>query len=112
MAIAEALVQELDYEGGTTRRVLERVPSDKLAWKPHAKSMSLGELAFHVASTPGLISTWALSDAVDFGNMPRPEPATSTAEICAVHDESMTKAKSAATQLGDAGLMGEWAGKM
>ena len=41
----DAILQEFDNEAGTTRRVLERVPTDKLAWKPHAKSMSLGVLA-------------------------------------------------------------------
>lgn len=112
MAIAEAIVQELDREGGTTRRVLERVPSDKLAWKPHAKSMSLGELAHHVASTPGQISAWALSDVLDFATAQRPEPGKSTAEILATHDESITKAKGVANQLGDAGLMRDWEGQM
>ena len=44
MAISDLLTQELDQEAQTTRRVLERVPDDKLAWKPHDKSMSLGQL--------------------------------------------------------------------
>ena len=47
MAIADALIAELEQEAATTRRVLERVPADKLAWKPHDKSMSLGRLALH-----------------------------------------------------------------
>ena len=42
MAIVDALIGEMDQEIGTTRRVLERVPGDKLAWKPHDKSTSLG----------------------------------------------------------------------
>ena len=50
MSMIEALVQELEQEAQTTRRVLERVPSDKLAWKPHDRSMSLGQLALHVAT--------------------------------------------------------------
>ena len=53
MAIADALTAELEQEVATTRRVLERVPADKLSWKPHEKSMSLGQLAQHVASIPG-----------------------------------------------------------
>ena len=55
MTIAE-LIHEFEAEAKTTRRVLERVPSDKLAWTPHAKSMSLGRLAMHLASAPGAIS--------------------------------------------------------
>jgi uncharacterized damage-inducible protein DinB len=50
MTIAEMLLPEFDQEMATTRRVLERVPDDKLAWKPHAKSFSMGDLASHVAN--------------------------------------------------------------
>ena len=53
MAIAETLIQEMEQEAKTTRRVLERIPDDKLAWKPHDKSMSLGRLALHTATVPG-----------------------------------------------------------
>jgi uncharacterized damage-inducible protein DinB len=52
MAIKDALLAEYDHEMGTTRRLLERVPEDKLAWKPHQKSMSLGGLATHLGAIP------------------------------------------------------------
>src|SRR5438034_941714 len=55
MAIKEALLAEYDHEMGTTRKLLERVPEDKLTWKPHEKSMSLGGLATHLGNLP----TWA-----------------------------------------------------
>ena len=57
----DALLQELEQEAQTTRRVLERVPADKLAWKPHDKSMSLGQLALHVATCPGAVSRFRRS---------------------------------------------------
>ena len=60
MGMADALTQELDREAATTRKVLERVPSERLSWKPHPKSMSLGELAGHVATAPGMIASWAV----------------------------------------------------
>jgi len=50
---AADLLAELRREGKTTRRVLERVPQDRLDWKPHPKSMTLGQLAGHVAGIPG-----------------------------------------------------------
>lgn len=53
MTIADSLILELNQEGATVRRVLERVPEGKLGWRPHPKSMSLGQLALHVAQTPG-----------------------------------------------------------
>ena len=65
MTIAE-LVQEFESEAKTTRRVLERVPSDKLTWTPHVKSMSLGTLAMHLASAPGAISGWPIADRFEF----------------------------------------------
>lgn len=112
MAIAEALVQEIDREAATTKRVLERVPSDRLTWKPHPKSMSLGELALHIASTPGEIASWTLVDVKEFAGGSRPEPPKSTAEIVTAHDSSVTKAKDVALRLGDAGLLRDWEGKM
>ena len=48
MRIADSILAELEQEANTTRRVLERVPNEKLSWKPHSKSMSLGQLAHHV----------------------------------------------------------------
>ena len=51
MTIADLLQPEFDQEMATTRRVLERVPDDKLAWKPHAKSFSMGDLASHIANS-------------------------------------------------------------
>jgi uncharacterized damage-inducible protein DinB len=49
----QPMLNELQQEAVTTRRVLERVPADKLSWKPHPKSMSLGQLSLHVANIPG-----------------------------------------------------------
>ena len=62
---AQALIAELDAETPATRRVLERVPDDRLSWRPHPKSMSLGQLAQHLASIPGNISRRAALDGMD-----------------------------------------------
>ena len=52
MAIAESILPEFDHETATTRTLLERVPEDKAEWKPHVKSMALGQLAMHIANIP------------------------------------------------------------
>ena len=52
MAMVDHLLPEFDHEMATTRKLLERVPEDRLSWKPHAKSFSLGQLAQHVANIP------------------------------------------------------------
>ena len=52
MALVDMLLPEFDHEMATTRRLLERVPDDRLSWTPHAKSFTLGQLAQHVATIP------------------------------------------------------------
>jgi uncharacterized damage-inducible protein DinB len=53
MAISAALLPEYDHEMATARKLLERMPAEKEAWKPHAKSFSLGDLCLHLAQLPG-----------------------------------------------------------
>jgi uncharacterized damage-inducible protein DinB len=107
--VTESLIQEFDREAVTTRRVLERVPQDRLTWKPHPKSMSLGTLAMHVAASPGYIAEWALQDNIEMSGEtdPSPEP-TTTSEVLAAHDEGVKKTKAALTAIGDAGMTKDW----
>jgi uncharacterized damage-inducible protein DinB len=107
--LTQALLQELEQESATTRRVLERVPQDRLTWKPHPKSMSIGELAMHVAMSPGVITEWAVNDTYQMKSEmdPTPQPAT-IADVLAAHDEGADKARAALAQIGDTGLQQEW----
>jgi uncharacterized damage-inducible protein DinB len=107
MSATAAMLQELEQECKTTRRVLERVPTDKLGWKPHDKSMSLGTLAMHVAMSPGFITDWAVQDSVSMSGGAPPDPKT-TAEILAAHDEGTAKAKKNIASIGDANLGKPW----
>jgi len=59
------MLDEFREEAAITRRILDRVPADKLAWKPHAKSMSLGQLAIHIATTPGALARITQQDSFD-----------------------------------------------
>jgi len=61
----QALANELKREAVSTRRLLERVPADRLDWQPHPKSMTLGQLALHLASIPGNISRLGKLDGFD-----------------------------------------------
>src|SRR5215216_2772993 len=65
MTIAETLLPEFDQEMKTTRRVLERVPTDKGAWKPHEKSFSVGHLAQLLSWMPGWITNTLTKDSLD-----------------------------------------------
>jgi uncharacterized damage-inducible protein DinB len=114
MSMTAAMLQEFENEAKTTRRVLERVPPDKLTWRPHPKSMSLGELALHVAMSPGYIAeNWACQDSLELGKggSKPPEP-TSTQEIVAAHDEGVIRTKNALAKIGDTGLSEPWTATM
>src|SRR4029077_12807388 len=63
--IADSIVIELDQEAQTTKRVLDRVPGDRLSWKPHPKAFSLGQLALHIAAVPGGVAAAAAGDTLD-----------------------------------------------
>jgi uncharacterized damage-inducible protein DinB len=110
MSMCSAVLQEFDNEAGTTRRVLERVPTDKLSWKPHPKSMSLGELALHVAASPGVIAGWCAQDETTFSGEKPPTP-SSTADILAAHDQGVKTVKETLGKLGDEGLQATWTAK-
>jgi uncharacterized damage-inducible protein DinB len=74
MAIVDAIVMELEQEACTTRRVLERVPEDKFAWKPHPKSFSLGQLSMHIAGAQKVLAEMAAKDAHEMAMIPPQEP--------------------------------------
>jgi uncharacterized damage-inducible protein DinB len=90
----DSLLNELYQEAAVTRRVLERVPGDKLEWRPHPKSMSLGQLAIHVASIPGNLSRLVQADEFDASqaNFTPPSP-SSVEEILTAHDGSFRVAQ-------------------
>jgi len=93
MSLSEPLAEELRREAATTRRMLERVPEDRLAWKPHEKSMTLGRLAGHIAELPSLFAFTLTQDEVDFatGNY-QPFVASSVAGLLEKFDENVARA--------------------
>ena len=107
MTTIESLLQELEQEAQTTRRVLERVPEDRLAWKPHDKSMSLGQLALHVATTPGFVAEFCQQSPFQMPKFTQPS-ATSTAELMRALDESIGKARQILRGMDDAALGKTW----
>jgi uncharacterized damage-inducible protein DinB len=107
MLTVDDIVQELEQEAQATRRVLERVPGNQLGWKPHEKSMTLGQLAMHVANLPGAIAEVSTSSFDVKTAIPRPD-ATSTGQILAVFDESLKRARAILTQMSDAELATPW----
>src|SRR5881397_890497 len=70
MTIAESLLPEFDHEMATTRRLLERVPSDKGTWKPHPKSFALGHLAQLLARMPGWMTAMLRDTEINLATSP------------------------------------------
>lgn len=109
MNIAQNFLHEFEHEAGITRRFLEQLPSGKLSWKPHEKSLSAGQLALHIAAAPSGIIDMALQDEVpapDFKN-PFPE-ATSVEQVLAAHEESVAAVKQKLPMLSDAQMGQLW----
>jgi len=85
---------EFREEAATTRRALQRVPSDKLGWRPHPKSMSLGQLSLHIATIPGQLAHLSQLDGFDVtqANFDPPQP-KNMEEVLAAHEESILDAE-------------------
>ena len=108
MTIADSLLQELDQETQTTRRVLERVPNDKLDWRPAPKARTLGQLALHIAQVPGAVATFACAPSpVQAPTFTDPSP-QSAAELLPALEASVAKAKELVGGLDDATITAPW----
>jgi len=105
----EPMLNELRSETATTRRVLERVPGDKLSWKPHQKSMSLGQLALHVASIPSQVAGLAQLEEFDASEANfDPPQANSVEEILAALDVSLRTAEDYVASLDEKTATANW----
>ena len=108
MAIAEALLPEFDHEMVTTRKLLERVPEDKFAWQPHVKSMTLGDLATHVANIVWWGEVTLDKPEYNAEGQARLPAAASRADLLATFDRNVATTRRLLTEKSDAELMAPW----
>lgn len=108
MPLVDALLPEFDHEMTTTRKLLERAPEDRFAWKPHGKSMSLGELATHLSVLPWWGEVTLTQADLDTAGIQRPAVATSRAELLATFDRHVAAARAALAGKSDAELTAPW----
>ena len=107
MSLAETIVAELEREGASTARILERVPGDKLDWKPHAKSSAIGQLAWHIASIPKNAAAMLRSGERDFA-LARPDPRPdSPGDIVEAFRRNVADVKETLSAMDDAMLLNE-----
>jgi uncharacterized damage-inducible protein DinB len=111
MATSTELLPEFDLEMAAARRTLERIPEDKLAWKPHEKSMTLGRLAGHVAELPGMGVRIIQTDGFDVANRPpgyKPTVAESQKHVLEIFDKNVADARAAFAGSSDEHWAGNW----
>ena len=102
MPIADALLPEFDHEMTVTRKLLERVPEGQFDWKPHQKSMTLGQLAQHVATIPRWGTVTMSQNDFDLASNEPPPQATTRAE-------HVRSARAALVGKGDGEMTVPWA---
>ena len=108
MGIIDALLPEYDHEVTTTRKLLERVPEDRLDWKPHPKSSSLGQLAQHVATLPLWGAMTVNQSELDLGGNTTNEPVRTRAALLAMFDANVAGTRAALAGASDAEMMAPW----
>jgi uncharacterized damage-inducible protein DinB len=104
MSIAQSLLAEFEIQATITSKFLERLPEDKLTWKPHEKSMSAGQLAYHLAFVPGGVIRFVQNNpaqAPEFASFPQP---ASRQEILKAFEESVATVRSLLPKLDDTAM--------
>jgi uncharacterized damage-inducible protein DinB len=108
MLLAESMLAEFEAQAPITRKFLERLPEDRLTWKPHEKSMSAGQLAYHLASVPGGVVRFVQNNpaqAPEFANFQQP---TSRQEILKTFEESIAAVRSLLPKYDDTAMKETW----
>ena len=114
MGISAEFLPEFDLEMAAARRTLERIPEDKLAWKPHEKSMQLGRLAGHIAELPGMGVRVIKDEGWDFAKRPagelapKPTVAESQRHVLEVFDKNVAALRPLIAGASDEHWSGKW----
>ena len=112
MPISEPLLYEFDHEMANTRKMLDRIPDDRLHWRPHAKSWDMVSLATHVATLPSWTVETIQKDSLDIAPpgepQPRATPASSRADLLARFDKNVTAARQVLAGASDEHLLKQW----
>ncbi len=110
MSIAQMLLPEFEMEMANTRKVLERVPDEKMGWTPHPKSFPMGTLAHHVSNLPSWITNTVTKDELDISNFPGyPKPEDNRQkDLLALFDKNVGEARAALAAASDETMLGSW----
>ena len=106
-SIAQSLLAEFEIQAPITRKFLGRLPEDKLTWKPHERSMTAGQLAYHIAWTPGGVVRFVQESTKQVGNFNFPQPA-SVKEVLDKLDESIATVREILPIYDDLAMQETW----
>jgi uncharacterized damage-inducible protein DinB len=106
--LSQAILPEFDHEMANTRKSLERIPENKLGFKPHPKSMSLGGLATHLSTINHWTEAIVGQDTFDVSTAPRNTELTSRADVLAAFDKNAATARKIIAEATDAHLLKPW----
>ncbi len=109
MTMIQMLLKEMDHEAVTTRKMLERVPDDKYDWKPHEKSMTIRQLATHIADLPSWVTVALTTDELDFATSPyNPEVINKTADLLKYLEKSLADGREHLSKATEEDLEPKW----
>jgi uncharacterized damage-inducible protein DinB len=107
MSIAQTLLAEFELQAPVTRKFLVRLPQEKLTWKPHPKSMTAGQLAFHLAVVPGAVARFVQNNPAQAPDFNFPQPG-SIDEVLKTLDGSIETVRSVLSAFDDAAMNEIW----
>jgi uncharacterized damage-inducible protein DinB len=107
MTIAAALLAEFDAQAPLTRRFLERLPDETLTWKPHDKSLSAGQLAWHLATVPARVLQFSQTNPAEAPGFHFPQP-SSRSEILKAHDQGVSVVGDLLPRMDDMAMNETW----
>jgi uncharacterized damage-inducible protein DinB len=109
MSMIQMLLKEMDNEAKTTRKMLERIPGDKFSWKPHEKSMTVQQLATHIAELPAWVSMVLTTSELDFADNPYEQKnITTSACLLKLFEESLADGRAHLLKAADKDLEPNW----
>jgi len=109
MSLIQMFLKEMDREAQTTRKMLERVPDDKYDWRPHEKSMSVRQLATHIAELPSWASMVLTTDELDFASSPyQQKTINNTKDLLAYFESSLADGRTQLEKASDSELVPNW----
>jgi uncharacterized damage-inducible protein DinB len=105
--IAQSLLEEFEAQAPVTRKFLERLPNDKLTWKPHHRSLTAGQLAYHLAFVPGGVVRAAQKNEIPPPDFQFPQPAT-VQEVLDAFDQSIATVREVLPGFDDGAMNATW----